>query len=219
MAAGRGPADSVAAPDGLAHGLRHDGIVAGSKGESGAGKLSLRLGFIPVHQPTEPLIEAPDIEGPRGGEGLGAAAAPEGLKGLVGIAAQPTAHAGDSRRGNGGAEAVEALDADEGAERRAALLRCPVKQPEQPKGMSDGDGIARPFGRCPRSAGDEAEIDKRDLRISGIADHIAPDRGVESPAVYEHEMHPRRGAGHAVALRGRARSSSALSRPSISTSV
>src|SRR6476661_2613109 len=106
MAAGRGPADSVAAPDGLAHGLRHDGIVAGGKGESWAGKLSLRLGFIPVHQPTKPLIEAPDIEGPRGGEGLGAAAAPEGLDGLVSIAAQPAPHAGDPRRRDMRTEAV-----------------------------------------------------------------------------------------------------------------
>ena len=81
MAASLGPADIVAAPDGLAHRLRHDGIVAGGKGKNRAGKRCPRLALIPVHQPTKSLVEPLDIERLWRGEGLGAAAAPEGLEG------------------------------------------------------------------------------------------------------------------------------------------
>ena len=112
---------------------RHYGVVAGGKGESWAGKLGLRLGLIPVQQPAKSLVEPLHIESLRRCEGLGAAAAPEGLKGLAWIAAKPAPHAGDPRGRDVGTEAVEALDADEAAERRPALLPCPVKQPEQPR--------------------------------------------------------------------------------------
>src|SRR5512147_92096 len=97
MAAGVGPADSVAAPDRLAHGLRHDGVIAGGKGKRRAGKLGPRLSLVPLHKPAKPLIEPSDIESLRRGERLGAAAAPKGLDGLVSIAAKPAAHAGDAR--------------------------------------------------------------------------------------------------------------------------
>ena len=65
----------------------------------------------------------------------------------------------------------------------------------------------------------KSEVDERNFCTPDIADHIAPDRGVESPAMDEDEMHLRRGVVHAVALRGKARSSSALSRPSMSFAV
>ena len=166
------------APDGLAHGLRHDGIVAGGKGERRAGKLGLRPALIPVQQPAKPLVEPLDIESLRGSEGLGAAAAPEGLKGLAWIAAKPAPHAGDPRRRNVRTEAVEALDADQAAEGRCLLLPCPVKQPEQPEGVADSDGVARPGGRGLRSTGYESEVDERDLCIPDIArSHRARSRG------------------------------------------
>ena len=133
MAAGFRPADSVAAPDGLAHGLRHDGVITGGKGENWAGKLGLRLGLIPVQQPTKSLVEPLHIESLRRCEALSTAAAPEGLEGLAWITAKPPPHAGDTRGRDVGTEAVEALDADEATERRPALLPCPVKQPEEPR--------------------------------------------------------------------------------------
>src|SRR5512132_773157 len=133
MAAGVEPADSVAAPDGLAHRRWHDGVVPGGKGEDWAGKLGLSFGFIPVHQPAEPLIKPLNVEGFWRREGLGAAGAPEGLDGLVGVAAKAAAHAGNPRRRDMRTEAVEALDADEGAEWCPALLPRPVKQPKHPE--------------------------------------------------------------------------------------
>src|SRR4029078_10087397 len=132
MPAGLGPADSVAAPDRLAHGHRHYGVITGGKGESWAGKLGLHLGLIPVQQPTKSLVEPLHIESLRRCEGLGAAAAPEGLEGLAWIAAKPAPHAGDSRGRDVGTEAVEALDADEPTARRRAPLPCPVTPPESP---------------------------------------------------------------------------------------
>ena len=81
--------------------------------------------------------------------------------------------------------------------------------------MADGDSVARPVA----AALGPPDMDPRSTSVTSapdIADHIAPDRGVESPAMDEHEMHLRRGPVHAVALRGKARSSSALSRPSMS---
>src|SRR5512147_1515970 len=108
MAAGVGPADSVAAPDRLAHDLRHDGVIAGGKGKRRAGKLGPRLSLIPLHQPAKPLIEPSGIESLRRGEGLGAAAAPKGLDGLVGIAAKLAAHTGNPRWRDMRAEAIEA---------------------------------------------------------------------------------------------------------------
>ena len=128
MAAGLGPADIVAAPDGLAHRLRHDGIVAGGKGENRAGKRCPRLALIPVHQPTKSLVEPLDIERLRRGEGLGAAAK---ASRVWPASRRSPPHAGDSRRWDVRTEAVEALDADQAAERLRPLLPCPVKQPEQ----------------------------------------------------------------------------------------
>jgi len=132
MAAPLRPMDLVP-PDGLAHVFRHDGIVAGGKGESGAGKVLLRLAGVPVHQPAEAFIQALDIERLGRRKGLGAAAAPEGVEGLVGITAKSAAHHGNRRRWNVGTEAVEALDADEAPEGRPTLLPSPVKQPEKPE--------------------------------------------------------------------------------------
>ena len=89
------PLDLVLFPNGLTHCFRHDGIVVGGKGESWASKPRSRIPHIPVHQPAEAFIELLDIERIGPGKGFGAATAPEGLKGLVGIAAKATAHAGD----------------------------------------------------------------------------------------------------------------------------
>src|SRR5262245_26395604 len=144
MAAGLGPADIAAPPDGLAHRLRHDGIVAGGKHKPGAGKLGPHLGLIPIGEPAEPLFEARDIERLRSGEGGGVAAAPKSLDGPVGIAAKPTAHAGNPRSGDVRTEVVESLDADQGAERDPALRSRPVQQPKHSEGMADSNGIVWP---------------------------------------------------------------------------
>ena len=40
-----------------------------------------------------------------------------------------------------------------------------------------------------RSAGDEAEIDQRDLGAIEMADEIGKDAGMEAPAMNEHETH------------------------------
>ena len=62
MAATLRPIDIVLSPDGAAHRLRHDGIVAGRKGESGASMARPRPPGVPVHQPTKSFIEPLDVE-------------------------------------------------------------------------------------------------------------------------------------------------------------
>lgn len=218
MAALFRPMDIILSPSGAAQRLRHDGIVAGGKGESGASKFRPRLPSIPVHQPAKPLIEPCNVERPDRGKPLRAAAAPEGLESLTWVVAKSSAHAGNPQGRNIRAEAIEALDADETAEWRAARLACPVQQPKDSKGMTHGDGIAWPGIRPLRSSGDEAEIDKADLRNTHKSDQIAPNRGIESPTMDEHEMHGRESA-YPNALQRSAGVSSALSKPSTSASV
>src|SRR6516165_6969609 len=151
MTAGFRPTDIVLAPNGRTHRLRHDGIVAGGKGEHGTVELCARLGLVPVHEPAEALIEPLDIERLRPGESLGSAAAPGR---------------------NGGTEPIEALDAGEAAERRVDRLPCPVKQPEQAEGMADSDALAWPCSCRLRSTGDEAQIDEAHLGIPHISDQV-----------------------------------------------
>ena len=126
MTAGLRPTDIVLAPNGRTHCLRHNGIVAGGKGEHGTVELCARLGLVPVHEPAEAFIEPLDIERLRPGESLGSAAAPERLQRLVGFATEVTPYTGDARGRNGGTEPIEALDAGEASERRVDRLPCPM---------------------------------------------------------------------------------------------
>ena len=84
--------------------------------------------------------------------------------------------------------------------------------------MSHGDGIAWPCVRRLRSSGDEAKIDQADLGNTHKSDDLPPNRGIESPTMNEHEVH-RGEKFYAVALRGSAGASSALSKSSISAPV
>lgn len=166
MPAGFRPTDVVRSPNSLAHRHGHDGIVAGGEGKSWAAKRSSRLGLIPVHQPAEPLIEPLDVERLGRGEGLGIATAPEGLKGLGWVAAKSAAHYLNPRKCDVRAETVEALNADQPAKGYPARLSCPLKQPEDPEGMADGDGVPGPSGCSRGSTGDEAELNEGHFGIA-----------------------------------------------------
>lgn len=55
--------------------------------------------------------------------------------------------------------------------------------------MADRDAVRRPVARAFRAAGNEAEIDERDLGARKMADEIGPHAGVEAPAMDEHKTH------------------------------
>ena len=158
----RDQSDVVSSPDGLAHGLRHDGIVAGGKGEHRAGKPRPRLGLIPVHQPAESLVEPLDIQRLGEREGLGAAAAPEGLRGSGRLALEPAPHAGDPRRRD-----------MEGQKRSKPWMLTRPRKAAPPPLPGEAARAARvngrrrwrprPVGRALGPTGDEAEIDERDF--------------------------------------------------------
>ena len=62
MAAVRRPDEPRLPPYRLAHGGRHDGIVAGGKGKHGASKRVFNLSHVPLHQPIEAFMQARDIK-------------------------------------------------------------------------------------------------------------------------------------------------------------
>ena len=73
MAAVLRPFDIDVLPYRLAHRCRHDGVVAGGKGQDGASKLVFSFSCVPMHQPIEPFVEASDVERVRQGKARGAA--------------------------------------------------------------------------------------------------------------------------------------------------
>src|SRR5262249_24028044 len=158
MTASLRPTDIVRSPNGRAHRCGDDGIVTGRKGERRAAKLCPNIRLIPVHQPAKPGVEPLGIERLGRRKVVGAAAAPERLQRLMGVAPKRAAHAGNSRRRNGGAKAIEALNAHESTKGDRAGIPGPVKQPEQPERMTDSDGIFWPNICLGCSPGDEAEV-------------------------------------------------------------
>lgn len=181
--------DMGAAPDGPAHRLGYDGVVAGSKGEHRTGKLSFRTPRVPLQEPAQTLIQTLNIERIQRRKGFRAAGAPKALQRGPGVSAKLAAHACNPRRRNMAREAVEALDADKRPKAGASAATPLLKQPQHPKGMPDGDGIARPIARTLRATTDKAEIDKGHLRAWQMADELAPNAGMEAPAMDEDEAH------------------------------
>src|SRR3990172_7303222 len=178
------PCDALVLPYRFAHRYRHDGVVAGGKGQDGASKFVFSFSCVPMHQPIEPFVEASDVERARQGKARGAARPPERLEGSVRLALDPPLERGDARRRNVAAEAVEALHADQGPE-----TACPaLKQPQQPKRMADRDRVGRPVRLALGPARDKAEIDEGDAGPFEMANDIGPDAGMEAPTMDEHEM-------------------------------
>src|SRR3990172_10870901 len=110
------PDDARVLPDRLAHRCRHDGVVAGGKGQDRASKLVFSFSCVPVHQPIEPFVEASDVERVRQGKARGAAGPPERLEGSVRLPLQTPLERVDPRRRYVAAETVEALHADQAPE-------------------------------------------------------------------------------------------------------
>src|SRR5262245_41537305 len=120
MAAVRRPDEPRLPPYRLAHGGRHDGIVAGGKGKYGAFKSVFNVSHVPMHQPIEAFMQARDIERFRRRKIRHATRPPKGLNRSVRRALDPPPHRRDSRRGDVTAEAVKSLHADESAELASA---------------------------------------------------------------------------------------------------
>ena len=112
MAAVGRPDEPRLPPYRLAHGGRHDGIVAGGKGKHGTFKSVFNVSHVPMHQPIEAFLQARDIERLGRRKVRRAGRAPEGLNRGVRRALDPPPHRRDSGRGDMTAEAVEALHAD-----------------------------------------------------------------------------------------------------------
>src|SRR5262245_2875562 len=93
------------------------------------------------------------------------------------------------------AEAVETLQADEGAE-----LPSPAREePQETERVTNGDGVLGPALFARRSARHEAEVDQRDPGAVKAFDEAGPESGMEAPTMNEDEMH--RGL-HTASARG-----------------
>src|SRR5665648_160415 len=170
MAAIRRPDDPRLLPYGRSHGRRHDGIVAGGQGENGTLKVCFSALSVPMHQPIEPLIEPCDVQHLGQSEARSATRPPKRLHGATWIAGQPALERSHAARRHMGAEAVEALNADQRLEAAAPVLQ----QPQQAERVADGNGVLRPVVLTFGPSGDEAEVDHGHLSVSEMADDIGP---------------------------------------------